>query len=189
MNLRIAIALIGRGLCSGSRSCSWRKLRGDGPDYLGKDADFGQRVSARRGEVTQKQYEAITSSNPSVYKGVDRPVENVSWWDAIRYCNLRSAAKVCRGAMTCPRENAIPRARAIGYRRKRSGSGPSEEKPGEGDARSFHLGVANTKSIDVLKRAVAKGHSRPCGLRIQTASVCMICAAMFGSGAAITSTR
>src|SRR5215213_2920962 len=42
-------------------------------------------------EVTQKEYESITSSNPSVYKGPDRPVENVSWWDAIRYCNLRSA--------------------------------------------------------------------------------------------------
>ena len=42
-------------------------------------------------EVTQTEYEAITSSNPSVYKGADRPVENVSWWDAIRYCNLRSA--------------------------------------------------------------------------------------------------
>src|SRR6266567_1882497 len=41
-------------------------------------------------EVTQREYEAITSANPSVYKGTSRPVENVSWWDAIRYCNLRS---------------------------------------------------------------------------------------------------
>jgi pimeloyl-ACP methyl ester carboxylesterase len=29
-------------------------------------------------------------ANPSVHKGDDLPVENVSWWDAIRYCNARS---------------------------------------------------------------------------------------------------
>src|ERR1044071_1270006 len=41
-------------------------------------------------EVTQREYQEITGTNPSFYKGPDRPVENVSWWDAIRYCNLRS---------------------------------------------------------------------------------------------------
>jgi hypothetical protein len=41
-------------------------------------------------EVTQQEFEEIMHSNPSVYRGQDRPVENVSWWDAIQYCNLRS---------------------------------------------------------------------------------------------------
>ena len=40
-------------------------------------------------EVTQKEYEEITGANPSFYKGPSRAVENVSWWDAIRFCNLR----------------------------------------------------------------------------------------------------
>ena len=41
-------------------------------------------------EVTQAQYEAVTGANPSVYIGPNRPVENVSWWDAIHYMNALS---------------------------------------------------------------------------------------------------
>lgn len=41
-------------------------------------------------EVTQGEYEKLMGRNPSVYKGDKRPVENVSWWEAIRYCNKRS---------------------------------------------------------------------------------------------------
>ncbi len=41
-------------------------------------------------EVTQQEYELITGENPSFHRGANLPVETVSWWDAIRYCNLRS---------------------------------------------------------------------------------------------------
>jgi len=44
-----------------------------------------------RTEVTQEEFSRIMNYNPSLYKGSNRPVENVSWWEAIRYCNLRSA--------------------------------------------------------------------------------------------------
>jgi len=41
-------------------------------------------------ELTQREFEEIIGSNPSFHKGPDLPVENLSWWEAIRYCNLRS---------------------------------------------------------------------------------------------------
>ncbi len=41
--------------------------------------------------VTQGQYKAIMGSNPSLFKGSDdRPVETVSWLDAVNFCNKMS---------------------------------------------------------------------------------------------------
>ncbi len=42
--------------------------------------------------VTQAQWETITGDNPS-YENPDHPVEHVSWFDAIRYCNALSRAE------------------------------------------------------------------------------------------------
>jgi formylglycine-generating enzyme required for sulfatase activity len=41
-------------------------------------------------EVTQAEYEAVMGTNPSYFKGGNLPVEQVSWYDAIEYCNKRS---------------------------------------------------------------------------------------------------
>ena len=41
-------------------------------------------------EVTQEEYRAVTGKNPSHFKGDDCPAENVSWYDAVRYCIRRS---------------------------------------------------------------------------------------------------
>lgn len=46
-------------------------------------------------EVTQKLYTSVMGSNPSYYKGDNNPVDNVSWYDAIYFCNKLSKKLGC----------------------------------------------------------------------------------------------
>jgi formylglycine-generating enzyme required for sulfatase activity len=51
-------------------------------------------------EVTQGEYAAIMGNNPSTNQGDTMPVEHVSWYDAINYCNARSRAEGLEPAYT-----------------------------------------------------------------------------------------
>ncbi|MDT3401612.1 formylglycine-generating enzyme family protein [Mucilaginibacter terrae] len=43
-----------------------------------------------KNEITQKEWTAVMGINPSKFKGDSLPVETVSWYDCIEYCNKRS---------------------------------------------------------------------------------------------------
>jgi len=67
-------------------------------------------------EVTQKEYQAVMGTNPSGFKGDNLPVEQVSWYDAVNYCNRLSQREGLTPAYTVNGENVTWNQNANGYR-------------------------------------------------------------------------
>jgi formylglycine-generating enzyme required for sulfatase activity len=67
-------------------------------------------------EVTQKSYREIMGINPSSFQGDNLPVEQVSWFDAVNYCNKRSIAEGLDPVYVINGENVNWNRSANGYR-------------------------------------------------------------------------
>lgn len=87
-------------------SCS-EKLPGDfvlvkGGSFLNKRSNYyGKNITIPDFtigvyEVTQKEWVDVMGANPSKFKGDNYPVETVSWYDCIEYCNKRSSKEGLR---------------------------------------------------------------------------------------------
>ena len=66
--------------------------------------------------VTQAHYAALMGDNPSSWLGDDLPVEQVSWFDAVRYCNALSAREHRTPAYRIAGESVTLDQDAAGYR-------------------------------------------------------------------------
>ena len=51
-------------------------------------------------EVTQSQYRAVTGQSPSRFSGEVNPVERVSWYDAVAFCNALSEKEGLKAVYT-----------------------------------------------------------------------------------------
>jgi formylglycine-generating enzyme required for sulfatase activity len=60
--------------------------RESGPDEIQHQVTLTQGFYLGKYEVTQAQWERVMGNNPSHFKGADRPVEQVSWDDAVEFC-------------------------------------------------------------------------------------------------------
>ena len=67
-------------------------------------------------EVTQKLYEFIIGKNPSKFNGENLPVESVSWYDAVEFCNSLSKELCLTPVYTINGKNVTQNASANGYR-------------------------------------------------------------------------
>jgi formylglycine-generating enzyme required for sulfatase activity len=66
--------------------------------------------------VTQAEYQAVMGANPSSFKGGDLPVENVSWDEAVNFCNRLSRREGLTPAYTVDGANVTWNRGATGYR-------------------------------------------------------------------------
>jgi formylglycine-generating enzyme required for sulfatase activity len=67
-------------------------------------------------ELTQAQYRAVTGENPSANQGDNLPVENVTWYDAVQYCNALSQRDGLTPAYTISGQTVTWNRSANGYR-------------------------------------------------------------------------
>jgi formylglycine-generating enzyme required for sulfatase activity len=66
--------------------------------------------------VTQAEYQELMGTNPSFFKGINLPVEQVSWFEAVEYCNKRSEQEGLAPAYTVNGNNVSWKQDANGYR-------------------------------------------------------------------------
>lgn len=67
-------------------------------------------------ELTQAEFQMVTDRNPSNFSGENLPVENISWLDAIFYCNARSELEGLTPTYTIDGQNVTWNREANGYR-------------------------------------------------------------------------
>ncbi|MEE3409919.1 MAG: formylglycine-generating enzyme family protein [Treponema sp.] len=77
-----------RGLCKSDAE----KKYGEDQEIAGYVSKFmvkipGKNIKMMSTEVTQRLYQRVMGENPSGNKGANNPVENVSWYEAIYFCN------------------------------------------------------------------------------------------------------
>ncbi|HEY4247107.1 MAG TPA: SUMF1/EgtB/PvdO family nonheme iron enzyme [Lacunisphaera sp.] len=85
------LALVQGGVFTNAKSNYYGKNALPSMPYIGKTVSVPDFYLGRY-EVTQKEWTEVMGNNPSKFKGDRFPVENVSWYDCVEYCNKRSLA-------------------------------------------------------------------------------------------------
>ena len=112
-------------------------------------------------EVTQKEWVAVMSSNPSAFRGDTLPAERVSWFDAVEFCNRLSATENLEPCYTINGTSVSCDFSKSGYRLPteaeweyaakggRSSSGYTYAGGNEADAVGWHYAISGNSTHQV----------------------------------------
>ena len=144
----------------GGTECVWcppgQFMMGNPTSELDRDSDKVQHeVVLTRGfflgetECTQGQWEAVMGSNPSGCKGSDRPVERVSWEEAVEYCRELTAKQCAEGILPEGWEWRLPTEAEWEYAAR---AGTTGERYGELDTIAWHGGNSGIQTHPVKQK-------------------------------------
>jgi len=107
------VAIPGGSFLMGSPSTEMGRWDREGPQHK----VFVSAFYIGATEVTQDQFQAVMGYNPSYFKGNGkRPVEQVSWFDAVDFCNKLSIQKKLETAYDIQGDHVVLKPKSKGYR-------------------------------------------------------------------------
>jgi len=118
-----------------------------------------------RNEVTQKEYQEIMGNNPSNTKSDNYPVEMVSWYDAIEYCNRRSLREGLTPVYRGTGDNIVCDWDADGYRLPTEAEWEYAAKGGNKDPIVFEYSGSNNIEAVAWYGANSNRIIKPVGIK------------------------
>ena len=109
-----------------------------------------KRLFLSEAPCTQSQWEAVMGSNPSNFKGADRPVEQVTWDEAVEFCRKLTKMHQDAGAMPQGWAWRLPTEAEWEYAARAGTTGP---RHGELEAIAWHSGNSGSETHPVKQKA------------------------------------
>jgi len=101
-------------------------------------------------EVTQREFESVMGTNPSKFQGdLDRPVESVSWEDAVLYCQRLTRRERAAGRITGHQAYRLPTEAEWEHAAR---AGTTGARYGELDAVAWHSETSGGESQRVKQK-------------------------------------